>query len=197
MHNWLIDGVAGDRIAVDDRGFTYADGLFETIAVRDGQLRFFDYHLDRLLNGARQLNIPAPERELFADEAGDLVKESEYATLKIILTRGTGHRGYAPPVTATSSRLLGLLPGVPPARTKYIDGIVVRHCSTSIGHSPATAGLKTLGRLEQVLASLHPPFQRASYFHRSKQLQQEAFQIGRSFSIHHPHVRKSLPHALR
>ncbi|MBT77675.1 MAG: aminodeoxychorismate lyase [Gammaproteobacteria bacterium] len=152
MHNWLIDGVAGDRIAVDDRGFTYADGLFETIAVRDGQLRFFDYHLDRLLNGARQLNIPAPERELFADEAGDLVKESEYATLKIILTRGTGHRGYAPPVTATSSRLLGLLPGVPPARTKYIDGIVVRHCSTSIGHSPATAGLKTLGRLEQVLA---------------------------------------------
>ena len=77
MHNWLIDGVAGDRIAVDDRGFTYADGLFETIAVRDGQLRFFDYHLDRLLNGARQLNIPAPERELFADEAGDLVKESE------------------------------------------------------------------------------------------------------------------------
>ncbi|MDP6675056.1 MAG: aminotransferase class IV, partial [Gammaproteobacteria bacterium] len=88
MNNWLIDGVAGDRIAVTDRGFTYGDGLFETIAVREGQLRFLDYHLDRLLNGAEQLNISAPERNLFVAEAGELAKNSDYGTLKIILTRG-------------------------------------------------------------------------------------------------------------
>jgi 4-amino-4-deoxychorismate lyase len=89
---------------------------------------------------------------LFAAEAISLVTGCDYGTLKIMLTRGSGQRGYAPPDDATPVRLLGLLPGVRPAQEKYTDGIVVRHCSTAIGRSTATAGLKTLGRLEQVLA---------------------------------------------
>lgn len=152
MNNWLVNGVTDDRIAVDDRGFTYGDGLFETIAVRGGHMRFFDYHLDRLLDGAGRLDIAAPGRELLAAEATGLVKQCDYGTLKIILTRGSGQRGYTPHDPATPLRLLGLLPGVCPERKKYTDGIVVRHCVTPIGRSPATAGLKTLGRLEQVLA---------------------------------------------
>jgi len=152
MANWLINGISDDRITVVDRGFTYGDGLFETIAVRDGQTRFFDYHLDRLLDGARQLMFAAPERKLFAAEAADLVKGCDYGTLKIILTRGAGQRGYAPADDAIPVRLLGLTSCIRPQQKKYTDGIAVRHCSTPIGRSPATAGLKTLGRLEQVLA---------------------------------------------
>ena len=152
MNNWLINGAIDDRIAVIDRGFTYGDGLFETIAVRNGQLRFFDYHLERLLNGAERLAIAAPARELLIAEAMGLVSNCDYGTLKIILTRGAGRRGYAPPDDATPVRLLGLLAGVRPAQHLYADGIAVRHCTSPIGHSPATAGLKTLGRLEQVLA---------------------------------------------
>jgi len=152
MKNWLINGETDDRIAVNDRGFIYGDGLFETIAVRDGQLRFLDYHLDRLLQGADRLGIPAPERGVLTGEAGGLAAGHAYATLKIILTRGAGRRGYAPPDPAMPSRLMGMLPGTRPARHKYRDGIIARHCRTPIGRSPATAGLKTLGRLEQVLA---------------------------------------------
>jgi 4-amino-4-deoxychorismate lyase len=152
MNNWLINGVADDRISVVDRGFTYGDGLFETIAIRGGQMRFFDYHLDRLLDGAERLDIPAPGRELFNEEAIGLVTGCDHGTLKIILTRGSGQRGYTPPVPATPMRIIGLQPGVRPVQDKYTHGIVVRHCSTPIGRSPATAGLKTLGRLEQVLA---------------------------------------------
>jgi len=151
-NNWLINGVTGDRIEIVDRGFMYGDGLFETIAVREGQLRFFDYHLDRLLGGAERLGIPAPERELFTVEASGLVAGCDYGTLKIILTRGSGQRGYVLPDPVTPVRILGLLPGSRPVRQENTDGIVVRHCSTPIGRSPATAGLKTLGRLEQVLA---------------------------------------------
>ncbi len=152
MASWLINGVADDRISITDRGFTYGDGLFETIAVRDGQARFLDYHLDRLLDGATRLMLAAPERELFTAEATDLIKGCKYGTLKIMLTRGTGQRGYAPPDDATPTRILGLLPGVRPDQEKYTDGIAVRHCSTPIGRNPAIAGMKTLGRLEQVLA---------------------------------------------
>ena len=152
MTKWLINGADDDRVAVGDRGLAYGDGLFETIAVRNGRLRFFDFHLDRMLDGADRLKIPAPARELFIAEALGLVSRCDYGTLKIILTRGAGLRGYSPPDDPEPMRILGLLPGVQPATKNYTDGIVARHCSTPIGRSPATAGLKTLGRLEQVLA---------------------------------------------
>lgn len=152
MINCLINGVVGDQVSVADRGFMYGDGLFETIAVRDGQLRFFNYHLERLFSGAEQLAIKPPDRELLSDEAMSLTSECEYGTLKIILTRGAGRRGYAPPEDIKPMRLLSLSPGVRPQQHLYANGIDVRHCVTSIGCSPATAGLKTLGRLEQVLA---------------------------------------------
>jgi 4-amino-4-deoxychorismate lyase len=152
MNKWLINGTVGDQISIADRGFTYGDGLFETIAVRDGKIRFFNHHLERLFSGAEQLSIEPPERELLSSEAIGLTSECEYGTLKIILTRGAGRRGYAPPEDAKPVRLLALLPGTRPQQHLYTDGIIVRHCATPIGYSPATAGLKTLGRLEQVLA---------------------------------------------
>ncbi len=152
MNNCLINGAVGDQISVTDRGFTYGDGLFETIAVRDGQLRFFNYHLERLFSSAEQLAITPPDRELLSDEARGLTSACEYGTLKIILTRGAGRRGYAPPEDTNPTRLLSLSPGVRPQQHLYENGIVVRHCATPIGYSPVTAGLKTLGRLEQVLA---------------------------------------------
>ncbi len=152
MKNWLINGLPGEHVAIIDRGFSYGDGLFETIAVRKGQARFFDYHLDRLLTSAERLAIPAPERALFASEAAELVRGCDYGTLKIILTRGVGERGYAPPDEPHSLRILGRLAAARPPRANYIDGVTVRHCRTPISCNPATAGLKTLGRLEQVLA---------------------------------------------
>ena len=152
MSNWLINGIPGDQIGINDRGFTYGDGLFETIAIREEQARFFDYHLDRLIDGAKRLAIPAPRRKLFVEEAHALAQGCDYGTLKIILTRGSGDRGYAPPENPVPVRMVGQLAGARPARSKYSDGIAVRHCTTPISRNPATAGLKTLSRLEQVLA---------------------------------------------
>lgn len=152
MTIWRINGEPGHRIAVDDRGLAYGDGLFETVAVRNGTPRFLDAHLDRLLRGAARLGIAAPGRDLFGREAGELSAHCEWGTLKILLTRGSGPRGYAPPQQAAPVRILGLFPGVRPAGDEQAAGVAVRHCATPIGQYPATAGLKTLGRLEQVLA---------------------------------------------
>ncbi len=152
MTAWRINGEPGERIAVDDRGLAYGDGLFETVAVRGGAPRFLDAHLDRLLNGAARLGIAAPARAVFAIEAREMSQHCAWGTLKILLTRGSGPRGYAPPESATPTRMLGLFPGVPPAGREQAAGVAVRHCATPIGQYPAIAGLKTLGRLEQVLA---------------------------------------------
>jgi 4-amino-4-deoxychorismate lyase len=148
VDRWLINGRAGDSVPVDDRGLAYGDGLFETIAVRDGSCRFLDLHLDRLESGCKRLGIPLPSRTLLQAELRELIGAEVHGTVKIIVTRGTGPRGYQPPEDCAPLRALGLASSRPaklaPARLRY--------CDTPLGRNPSLAGLKTLNRLEQVLA---------------------------------------------
>ena len=80
---------------------------------------------------------------------------------KLILTRGSGGRGYAWPTPATP-RLLASLHGLParPA-SDYREGIQVGLCQQRLALQPAFAGLKHLNRLEQVMA--RGEVQRASW----------------------------------
>jgi len=135
-----------------DRGLQYGDGLFETIAVRNGSLRFLDYHLDRLNDGCRRLAIPFPTGATIENEVRNLSADCRFGTAKILLTRGIGKRGYAPPDNPIPNRLIGLLEGVRPSRAPYEKGVAVRFCDTNISANPTLAGIKSLGRLDQVLA---------------------------------------------
>jgi 4-amino-4-deoxychorismate lyase len=75
-----------------------------------------------------------------------------HGTVKILVTRGSGPRGYAPPPHPRPTRIVGFMPATPDEAAAWRQGVTVRFCQTALGHSPALAGLKTLGRLEQVLA---------------------------------------------
>jgi 4-amino-4-deoxychorismate lyase len=152
MDKWLINGIRSDSVSVMDRGLQYGDGLFETIAVRNGSLRFLDYHLDRLNDGCRRLAIPFPTGATIENEVRNLSADCRFGTAKILLTRGIGKRGYAPPDNPIPNRLIGLLEGVRPSRAPYETGVVVRFCDTNISANPTLAGIKSLGRLDQVLA---------------------------------------------
>ncbi len=74
--------------------------------------------------------------------------------MKLIVTRGSGTRGYAPPVSPTPTRVLsiGAWPDYP--HSHYVNGIRVRVCRLRLAASPALAGMKHLNRLEHVLAHL-------------------------------------------
>ena len=56
----LINGVYSHQIDPLDRGFQYGDGLFETIAIVNGQAVFLDHHLARLQKDCHRLKIPTP-----------------------------------------------------------------------------------------------------------------------------------------
>ncbi|MDN3522240.1 aminodeoxychorismate lyase [Halomonas ramblicola] len=134
---------------LDDRGAAYGDGLFETVLVRDGRPRLWDEHLARLARGCHALGIPMPsEQELAAPlaEAGPGL-----AVLKLTLTRGSGGRGYRPPV-APEPRLRWRLSPFAPDETRWREGVRVRLCRMRLAVQPALAGLKHLNRLENVLA---------------------------------------------
>lgn len=152
MGKWLVDGRDSQTVPVEDRGLAYGDGLFETIAVRGKGCRFLAEHLQRLKVGCERLRIPPPDQLILASEAEALTKDCDHGALKIIVTRGTGTRGYAALGKPQPLRALGLEftePGPP----EYVQfGVRVRYCAMSLSRNAALAGLKTLNRLEQVIA---------------------------------------------
>lgn len=148
----LINGESKEHIEISDRGFQYGDGLFETIEVRNGQPVFLERHLDRLNSGCRRLSIPLPNPELLGFEAKNICIDSKRAVLKIIITRGSGGRGYRQPDVIQPTRILSLHPFPDYPDTYKEQGIVARFCDTRLGLNPALAGIKHLNRLEQVLA---------------------------------------------
>lgn len=148
----LINGKYRDQIEITDRGFQYGDGLFETIEVRNGKPIFLYRHLERLMAGCHRLRIPCPPVELIRLEALALCENSEHAVLKLIVTRGSGGRGYRPPETLLPTRVLSLHPYPNYPDSYRSQGIRTRFCQTRLGLNPSLAGIKHLNRLEQVLA---------------------------------------------
>ena len=148
----LVNGECREHIEISDRGFQYGDGLFETIAVLNGQPVFFDRHIDRLKAGCRRLYIPFPGTGLLAFEAQKLSEHSSNAVLKLMLTRGSGGRGYRQPDLIQTTRVLSLHPFPDYPDSYNAQGIVARFCDTRLGLNPALAGIKHLNRLEQILA---------------------------------------------
>ncbi len=148
----LVNGATRSTLSILDRGLNYGDGLFETIAVVDGQPCLWARHMARLRRGCEALALPAPDTGRLLDESMTLIAGRERCVLKIILTRGEGGRGYAPPETAEPRRVLYTADWPPYTAEQRRRGVRLRVCTTRLGGQPALAGLKHLNRLEQVLA---------------------------------------------
>jgi 4-amino-4-deoxychorismate lyase len=147
----FINGQPGEQVSASDRGLQYGDGVFETMAVIDGRVRLFDAHLARLAAGLARLAIAAPDRDLLAREIASAAALPGAGALKLTVTRGVGPRGYRPQA-GSATRILSVWPARAPARAQAESGVELRICSTRLAEQPALAGLKTLNRLEQVLA---------------------------------------------
>jgi len=77
------------------------------------------------------------------------------AVLKIIITRGSGGRGYrsGSSIKTTPTRILSLHPWGDHIDRYRQDGINLQLCQTRLAYNPQLAGFKHLNRLEQVLGS--------------------------------------------
>ncbi len=154
LENCLVNGEPVDRILISDRGLHYGDGLFETIAVRNGRCEFWDAHVERLNEGCARLRIPLVDTDTLRTEAHRLTQAASTCVLKIIITRGSGGRGYRAPTDPAPTRILMTTawPDHPPDNSR--SGVEIRLCETRLGTNPVLAGLKHLNRLEQILARL-------------------------------------------
>ncbi len=145
----LVDGMPAGEVSLADRGLNYGDGLFETMRMHAGGVPLLERHLARLEAGCQSLGIRGLEPGAVSADVGRVAAAGGEGIIKIIVTRGDGGRGYAPPPAARPRRIVGLHPLPPVPRQPVEIGI----CATPIGRSPALAGIKHLGRLEQVLGA--------------------------------------------
>ncbi len=145
----LVNGRREATVSAFDRGFTLGDGLFETVAVRHGAPVLWEGHCERLEHGCRALGIDAPPRSELSAEIAQVRGDDADGTARVTVTRGAGARGYALPDAAGPTRVVSFDPVGP-----FFDAraLRLRWCEMRIGLQPSLAGIKHLGRLEQVLA---------------------------------------------
>lgn len=148
----LVNGTDKQEVSATDRGLMYGDGLFETIELYQGQPVYLKQHLGRLQYGCKRLGFLMPDAKLIADELKQVSAGKQEGILKIVLTRGTGGRGYRPPEEAKPTRIISFYPWPEIPADYYTQGIRLFSCQTDVSVSQALSGLKTLGRLDQVLA---------------------------------------------
>lgn len=139
-----------ETISSDDRGLAYGDGVFETILVQHGKPSLWAWHCARLMRGCRQLGFEPPSQAELDAQCHALPKRGCHV-LKLIVTRGSGGRGYCPPA-APVPRLLRRLMPFSPQPVHWQHGVKVRVCSLTMANQPRLAGIKHLNRLENVLA---------------------------------------------
>ena len=154
-------------MSLDNRGLAYGDGFFTTMGVIDGQILWLDHHQQRLVSHATALQL-----QLDSDALLTILKmhakQLQQGMLKLIVTRAAQEvRGYGYITNTGGSAYEVWLKSLPMniATVQSLslpDGqlIPLQPAATAICLSskiaclpPPLAGLKSLNRLDNVLAS--------------------------------------------
>jgi 4-amino-4-deoxychorismate lyase len=151
MSVW-INGRQRTVLDCRDRGLQYGDGIFETMRVRRRRIRFLEFHLDRLCEGCRRLDIAGPQRLLLRRELARIAATRGEGILKLMVTRGSGSRGYRPSGRERCTRIIALHPLPRRLIAEESRAVRLRVCATPLAVNARLAGLKTLNRLDCVLA---------------------------------------------
>ncbi len=86
-------------ISINERGFLYGDGVFETIRVVNSIPYLWPSHLNRLQLGLSELRITIPNlAEHLINLITEIIKLNKItnAIIRVNITRGIGSEGYAP-----------------------------------------------------------------------------------------------------
>ena len=155
-------------LPLDNRGLAYGDGFFTTMGVIDGQILWSDYHQQRLDSHADALQLALDSHRLL-ELLQTYAKRLQQGMLKLIVTRAVQDvRGYgytpstsgsacevwlkssAMPIAATAEQL-----PLPNGRLIPVQPVTSAICLASqiACLPPPLAGLKSLNRLDNVLAS--------------------------------------------
>jgi 4-amino-4-deoxychorismate lyase len=160
--NILVGQGAEDELQIpcSDRGLAYGHGVFESMLVSNDLILLEDRHLDRLMVGAQSLGITVTRAKIASSLhkfLGELkLNNTINCVMKVILTAGSGGRGYKNPGTLTPRLIITHTPVPSDLAEQKALGINLWRCNCQLSINRQLAGIKHLNRLEQVLARNEP-----------------------------------------
>lgn len=140
-------------VSIDDRGFLFADGVYEVVHIYEGYAFAWDRHMARLTRSLAAVNIVGVESGELAPIRDRLIADhpAPESALYVQITRGVQRRNHAPPEPGT----------VPPTVLMWVRPIsgvdpgLVSHGASLITVPDDRWGkvwIKTVGLLPNVLA---------------------------------------------
>ncbi len=150
--NGEITPLEDARISPLDRGFNFADGLYEVIRVYNGRPFCMQEHMDRLNYGGEQLDIKIPyTTEEFAEIVDRLLRVNDLSEASVYLqvTRGPVPRAHPFPETYEPTVFVRVSEASAPSPEQLEQGM------TAITHGDNRGGLcyiKSLALLANCLA---------------------------------------------
>ena len=116
-------------IDVDDRGFLFADGVYEVIHSYEGHLFQMDAHLQRMDRGLRFLRIAIDDVQAMREVVERLIVENDLAsgeaTVYMQVTRGSAPRTHGFPPVGTPPTVYAAAARYIPQRDQANEGIAV------------------------------------------------------------------------
>jgi D-alanine transaminase len=118
----------GAAVAAEDRGYQFADGVYEVIKVLTGQPRDLKRHLDRLARSLAALEITPPmTRRALESVLHETLRRNRLATALVYLqiTRGTAPRNHLFPKRARASLVITVRRPAFPGEREREEGVGV------------------------------------------------------------------------
>lgn len=150
MSTFIVNGRPARSVDPGDRGFMYGDGVFRTILVRGGRALNWARHFRLFEHDCGRIGLACPSEFRLREEIGRVAPGE--AIVKIIVTRGASGRGYAFDEAVEPTRVVAAYPAPETAGRTGETGVRVRRCDLRLATQPRLAGVKSLNRLENVLA---------------------------------------------
>lgn len=142
------------KVSVEDRGFVFADGVYEVVRIVKGRLHRMQEHLDRMADGLESLQIELEDVGIFNEIAERLMKENDLgqdATIYMQVTRGAAPRRHAFPEPGTKPSVFALArPYTPHPESLFENGVGV---VTTSDIRWARCDIKSIALLPNVLAN--------------------------------------------
>ena len=150
--NLISDLMTDSSIDLQDRGLHYGDGVFETLLLHDGEIKYWNEHFDRLNFSADKIHIPCPDKIWFEHQLKPYFELNRTLVLKILLNRGNGGRGLSLPADNTPNIIMLQYDYQLPSIYQQVIAVI---SEITLPLNRNLAGLKHTNRLDYILASEH------------------------------------------
>jgi branched-chain amino acid aminotransferase len=144
------------RVSVLDTGFTFGDGVYETLRTYRGRPFHLDRHLARLRGSASRVGIEVPVRdEVLAARLDALLERAANpeSYIRILITRGVGDITYRFDRVRGPTIVLVVREFEPPPESAFSEGVPVVIASTRRNHPRALdPAIKSCNLLNNILA---------------------------------------------